>query len=40
MNKQAVEKYSNASWPDNNVFELVIVFAREGLGTNYLFKEC
>ena len=32
--------YSIASWPDgSNVFELLIVLAKEGLGTNYLFNE-
>lgn len=32
--------YSIASWPDGtNVFELLIVLAKEGLGTNYLFNE-
>ncbi len=32
--------YSIASWPDGtNVFELVIVLDKEGLGTNYLFNE-
>jgi len=32
--------YSIASWPDGtNVFELLIVLAEHGLGTNYLFKE-
>jgi len=32
--------YSIASWPDGtNIFELLIVLAQGGLGTNYLFKE-
>ena len=32
--------YSIASWPDGtNVFELVIVLDKEGVGTNYLFNE-
>jgi len=32
--------YSIASWPDaTNVFELLIVLAEGGLGTNYLFNE-
>jgi CDP-4-dehydro-6-deoxyglucose reductase len=32
--------YSIASWPDNsNVFELIIVLDRKGLGTPYLFNE-
>ena len=32
--------YSIASWPDGtNVFELLIVLAEGGLGTNYLFNE-
>jgi len=32
--------YSIASWPDSgNVFELVIVLDRKGLGTPYLFNE-
>lgn len=32
--------YSIASWPDGtNVFELLIVLAKDGLGTNYLFNE-
>jgi ferredoxin-NADP reductase len=32
--------YSIASWPDgNNVFELVIVLDKRGLGTPYLFNE-
>lgn len=32
--------YSIASWPDDtNVFELLIVLAEGGLGTNYLFSE-
>jgi len=32
--------YSIASWPDGtNVFELLIVLAEHGLGTNYLFNE-
>ena len=32
--------YSIASWPDGtNVFELVIVLDKDGLGTNYLFNE-
>ena len=32
--------YSIASWPDGtNVFELVIVLDKEGVGTNYLFNK-
>jgi ferredoxin-NADP reductase len=32
--------YSIASWPDNtNVFELVIVLDKKGIGTNYLFSQ-
>lgn len=32
--------YSIASWPDgSNVFELLIVLAEQGLGTQYLFNE-
>lgn len=32
--------YSIASWPDGtNVFELLVVLAKEGLGTAYLFNE-
>jgi len=32
--------YSIASWPDgSNVFELVIVLDKEGIGTNYLFNQ-
>ncbi len=32
--------YSVASWPDGSpVFELVIVFMENGLGTNYLFNQ-
>ncbi len=32
--------YSIASWPDgSNIFELLIVLAEQGLGTNYLFSE-
>src|SRR6188508_1170160 len=32
--------YSIASWPDNtNVFELLIVLDRKGLGTPYLFND-
>ena len=32
--------YSIASWPDgSNVFELVIVLDKEGVGTNYLFNK-
>ena len=32
--------YSISSWPDGtNVFELVIVLDKEGVGTNYLFNE-
>lgn len=32
--------YSIASWPDaSNVFELLIVLDKDGLGTNYLFNE-
>lgn len=32
--------YSIASWPDgSNVFELLIVLAEQGLGTQYLFRE-
>jgi ferredoxin-NADP reductase len=32
--------YSIASWPDgSNIFELLIVHAKEGLGTTYLFNE-
>ena len=32
--------YSIASWPDgSNVFELVIVLLKDGVGTNYLFNE-
>jgi CDP-4-dehydro-6-deoxyglucose reductase len=32
--------YSIASWPDNtNIFELLIVLDRKGLGTPYLFNE-
>lgn len=32
--------YSIASWPDGtNVFELLVVLAKEGLGTTYLFNE-
>ncbi len=35
-----VRSYSIASWPDgSNVFELLIVLARGGLGTTYLFNE-
>lgn len=35
-----VRSYSIASWPDGtNVFELLIVLAQGGLGTNYLFNE-
>jgi CDP-4-dehydro-6-deoxyglucose reductase len=39
INKR-VRSYSIASWPDGtNVFELLIVLAEQGLGTQYLFKE-
>lgn len=32
--------YSIASWPDGtNIFELLVVLAEHGLGTNYLFNE-
>lgn len=32
--------YSIASWPDGtNVFELVIVLDKKGIGTNYIFNE-
>src|SRR5687767_15555048 len=32
--------YSIASWPDDsNIFELVVVLAQGGLGSNYLFQE-
>lgn len=32
--------YSIASWPDGtNVFELLVVLAKNGLGSNYLFKQ-
>lgn len=35
-----LRSYSVASWPDgSNVFELLIVLAKEGLGTQYLFTE-
>ncbi len=35
-----LRSYSIASWPDGtNVFELLIVLAKEGLGTPYLFNE-
>jgi glycine betaine catabolism B len=35
-----VRSYSIASWPDGtNVFELLIVLAKGGLGTTYLFNE-
>jgi len=35
-----VRSYSIASWPDgSNVFELLIVLAKGGLGTTYLFNE-
>ncbi|MGQ0737495.1 MAG: ferredoxin--NADP reductase [Bacteroidota bacterium] len=39
INKR-VRSYSIASWPDgSNVFELLIVLAEHGLGTNYLFNK-
>jgi glycine betaine catabolism B len=39
INKR-VRSYSIASWPDgSNVFELLIVLAEQGLGTQYLFHE-
>lgn len=32
--------YSIASWPDgSNIFELLIVYMKDGAGTNYLFQE-
>lgn len=35
-----LRSYSIASWPDGtNVFELLIVLARKGVGTTYLFNE-
>ncbi len=35
-----VRSYSIASWPDgSNVFELLIVLAKHGLGTSYIFNE-
>ncbi|MFZ9387658.1 MAG: ferredoxin--NADP reductase [Chitinophagaceae bacterium] len=35
-----MRSYSIASWPDGtNVFELLIVLAEKGLGTNYMFHE-
>ena len=35
-----MRSYSIASWPDGtNVFELIIVLDKAGLGTNYLFNE-
>lgn len=35
-----LRSYSIASWPDNtNVFELLIVHTKGGLGTTYLFNE-
>ena len=34
-----MRSYSIASWPDGtNVFELIIVLDKAGLGTNYLFN--
>lgn len=39
MNKRW-RSYSIASWPDGtNIFELLIVFLENGLGTTYLFNE-
>jgi ferredoxin-NADP reductase len=39
INKR-VRSYSISSWPDGtNVFELLIVLAEKGLGTQYLFNE-
>jgi ferredoxin-NADP reductase len=39
INKR-VRSYSISSWPDGtNVFELLIVLAEQGLGTQYLFNE-
>jgi CDP-4-dehydro-6-deoxyglucose reductase len=35
-----LRSYSIASWPDGtNTFELLIVLAKQGLGTHYLFNE-
>ncbi len=35
-----VRSYSISSWPDGtNVFELLVVLAKQGLGTTYLFNE-
>lgn len=35
-----LRSYSIASWPDgSNVFELLIVLAKDGVGTQYLFNE-
>ena len=35
-----LRSYSIASWPDNrNIFELIIVRDKKGVGTNYLFED-
>lgn len=40
QNNKRWRSYSIASWPDGtNVFELLIVFLKGGLGTTYLFNE-
>ena len=39
LNKR-MRSYSIASWPDgSNVFELIIILDKKGVGTNYIFDE-